>query len=325
LLELEPNYAEAHYNLGMFLLQLGCYEEGWRECEHRLSCATVRRDFSRPRWNGERAKGRTILVYGEQGFGDALQFIRFVPLVRPKAGARRVILETHPALVRLLTQSGGWEAEITPGFQSAENALPSFDSQIPLLSLPLALGLFDPLPMTAAYLRADPELRRAWRERLGARSKPRVGLVWAGSADHTGDRLRSIPAKALLPLLQLRNLEFYSLQLGPPAAATTALAAAGLIDLTAHISDFADTAALLAELDLIISVDTAVAHLAGAMARPVWTLLPLQSEWRWGPAGEATPWYPTMRLFRQPAWGDWGAVVQRVAAELRTVQATPGL
>jgi hypothetical protein len=171
--------------------------------------------------------------------------------------------------------------------------------------------------MTGPYLHADSELRRQWRDRLGAASALRVGLVWAGSPEHQGDRFRSIQPEILRPLLRMPGLEFHSLQIGSPGREAPALAASGLRDFTASIHDFADTAAYIAELDLIIAVDTAVAHLAGAMARPVWTLLPAPADWRWGWTGDSTPWYPTMRLFRQLAPGEWDAVVQRVAVELR--------
>jgi hypothetical protein len=316
-LEIRPAYAEAHNNLGIFLLHLGRYEEGWREFEHRLQCATSPRHFSKPRGQGERVEGRTLLIHWEQGYGDALQFARYAPLVRERSGAERVILETHPGMARLLAQSSGWNAEIVSNLADDETRLPPFDCQVPLMSLPLALGIFEPLPMTAAYVHADPELRQEWRQRLGDSSRKRVGLVWAGSTEHKGDRLRSIPPEKLRPLTQIQGLEIYSLQIGPTAVDTQRLRAAGLIDLTEHIHDFADTAALVAELDLVISVDTAVAHLAGAMGREVWTLLPFPSDWRWGLSSDTTPWYPTMRLFRQPHPGDWDAVVESGAKELK--------
>jgi tetratricopeptide (TPR) repeat protein len=314
-LALKPVFPEAHNDLGILLLLLGHYEEGWQEFESRLECNKVKRRFSKPRWNGERAVGQTILIHVEQGFGDALQFIRYVPLVRARSGAARVIMETLPGVVRLLTQNGGWDAEIVSGLNSDESGLPPYDLQVPLMSVPRALGLIEPLSAGSPYLHADPALRRDWRERLGSGSATRVGLVWAGNPEHKADHLRSMPADRFLPLLRIPGFEFYTLQIGSQHHAST-LTEAGLIDHTAHLEDFADTAAFVAELDLIISVDTAVAHLGAAMGRPVWLLLPYQSEWRWGLKGETTPWYPTMRLFRQPVPGDWAAVVQRLAAEL---------
>jgi hypothetical protein len=228
-------------------------------------------------------------------------------------------METHPALARLFTQNGGWNAEILRRLDWKESSLPPYDFQVPLLSLPVALGVFEPLPMAQEYLRADPGLRQKWRERLGPVSAIRVGLVWAGNPEHLLDRLRSIAPERLLSLLQLSGFQFYCLQPGIRTGSALRLIEAGVIDLTMHISDFADTAAFVAELDLVISVDTAVAHLAGAMGRPVWTLLPFVRDWRWGLEGETTPWYPTMRLFRQPAYDDWDSVVQSVAAELEAM------
>jgi hypothetical protein len=255
-------------------------------------------------------------VYGEQGLGDALHFVRYLPLLRHRSGASRILLEAHPKLARLFTQSGGWTAEIVPGHRSEESALPPFDCHVPLLSLPLALGRYEPMPMADAYLHADPVLRDEWRQRLGARSSLRVGLVWAGNPEHKLDSLRSIPPEKLLPLLHTPGGEFYSLQMGLPTGGSAQWAAAGLIDHTKHLADFADTAALLAELDLVISVDTATAHLAGALGRPVWVMLPFQAEWRWGSTGDRTPWYPTMRLFRQSDFGDWDGVVASVTLHL---------
>jgi hypothetical protein len=319
-LTLQPDFSIAHHNLGIYLLLAGRYEEGWNEYEHRLECAEERRKSSRPRWNGERVEGRTILIQWEQGYGDVLQFARYVPLVRDRAGAERVILETHPQMARLFNESGGMNADVVSRLTVDEALLPEHDYFVPLMSLPHALGLFEPLPVPREYLVADPVRRRDWRERLGLSSKARVGLAWAGSATHHEDRLRSIPPATLLPLLQRPEFEFYSLQVGPQGRQIQSLEEQGLIDLTTQIVDFADTAALIAELDLIITVDTAVAHLAGAMGRPVWTLLSFVPDWRWGMQGESTPWYPTMRLFRQPKRGDWDSVLERVDNELARLQ-----
>jgi tetratricopeptide (TPR) repeat protein len=315
-LALKLGFAAARYNLGLSLLQLGQYEEGWREYEYRPEGAHAPQRFSQPLWTGERAEGRTILICNEQGYGDTIQFARYVSLVKARSGAHRVVLETQPPLARLFAQNGGFEAEIAPGRNLEEITLPPFDFHVSLLSLPLALQQFEPL-QKESYLHANPELRHTWHQKLAVRSGIRVGLVWAGSPLHRQNRRRSMRAEQFQPLLQIPGLELYSLQGGPESAQGQALAEAGLIDLTAGIADFADTAAILAELDLIITVDTAIAHLAGALGRPVWLLLPFPAEWRWGMAGEATPWYPSMRLFRQPAPGDWETVVQRVESELR--------
>jgi hypothetical protein len=245
-----------------------------------------------------------------------LQFARYAPLVGPRSGSQRVLMEVPPALARLFAQNLGREMDMVAADNPEETSLPPFDCWVPLLSLPLTLRLFEPWPMNGPYLHADPELRRRWRARLEPVPGIRVGLVWAGNPAHKLDCVRSIPPEKLLPFLQIPGVRCYSLQIPSPRHPAASLESAGLVDLTMHIADFADTAALLAELDLIIAVDTGVAHLAGAMGRPVWTLLPFEREWRWGINGELTPWHPTMRLFSQATAGDWDAVVRRAAAEL---------
>ena len=210
----------------------------------------------------------------------------------------------------------GDDAEIIARQTPDETPLPQFDRHIPLHSLPLALGLFEPQHPAHPYLRADPEMRAVWRQRIGPAPVFRVGLAWAGNRGRRHLHRRSIPCEKLLPLFRVPGVTFHSLQTNAPDSDHARLAGAGLTDLTSHITDFADTAALISELDLVISVDTSVAHLAGALGKPVWTLLPFVPDWRWGIEREDTPWYPTMRLFRQPAMGDWDSVIQRVAGEL---------
>ena len=313
-----PDFAPVHWNLALLLMRIGRWEEGWREYEWRWrhdGFASQRRNFPVPQWDDSRAKDATVLIHTEQGFGDTLQFLRYVPLVAARVG--RVILECPEKLVRLVVQSGGWNADIVV---RGTGALPLFDRHIPMLSLPLALGHFEPLPMEAPYLRADSGMRAAWRERIGSSSDRRVGLAWAGSPEHRQDARRSIAEEKLLPLLHMPDVRFFSLQAGPRGALPQVLADAGVTDLRPHLTDFADTAALMAELDLIITVDTSVAHLAGALGRPVWMLLPYVPDWRWGLEKEDTPWYPSMRLFRQPRMGDWDSVIRRVAEELRALQ-----
>jgi tetratricopeptide (TPR) repeat protein len=319
MLALKPGDSGAHFNLGQSLLLLGRYEQGWREYEHRFECLPIGTMRSKPRWDGKRTEGRTILIYNEQGFGDTLQFARYLPLVRQLSGAQRILFRCQRPLLRLFAQTPDFDAELIPDLQQEEAALPPFDFHLPLLSLPLTLGLYEPRSMDA-YLSADPPMRQAWRDRLGAPTGIRVGLVWAGSGTNKGNRRRSMPAEQFRPLLQIPEMTFYTLQIGPENAQGQALADAGLIDLTEHITDFADTAAFLAELDLLITVDTAVAHLAGAMGQPVWLLLPSPAEWRWGVTSETTPWYPSMRLFRQNPGDNWDSVINRIADELKSVR-----
>jgi tetratricopeptide (TPR) repeat protein len=320
------DHADAHWNLSITLLFLGRYEEGWREFEWRwriVDALPVLRNFSAPQWEGEAMPGLTLLLHAEQGLGDAIQFARYLPAVRERAQAARLIVEVPMELTRLLAESG-WDGVDVVGRRDWSSAhLPAFDRHLPMLSLPLVLGRYEPLRLAAPYLRADPALRAEWRTRFKCGNLLRVGLAWAGNRAHKGDARRSIPFEKLAPLLRVPEVRFYSLQIAPPAPSDPRL-----VDETRHIKDFADTAALVEELDLIISVDTAVAHLAGGLGRPVWLLLPAVPDWRWGPAGESTLWYPSMRLFRQPRMGAWEPVIEAVCAELekpsRTSLRSPG-
>lgn len=313
-----PELARTHTNLAHALLLTGQFEEGWREYEWRWrdpKFPSQPRNFAAPRWDGSPMPGRTILLHTEQGYGDAIHFLRYLPLVRERSAASRVIVECSAPLVRLFAESVGDDAEVFERVDWEGNKLPSFDCHLPFLSLPFALRKFAPMPMATPFLHADPARRAAWRECL----QPgfRVGLVWAGSTWHRRDRRRSIPVEQLAPLLRLEGVSFYSLQIG--AKEKTSTLPPPIHDLTSHITDFADTAALVAELDLVISVDTSVVHLAGALGRPVWTLLPFVPDWRWGLERDDTLWYPSMRLFRQRVMDDWDEVVARVAHELSTM------
>lgn len=309
-ISLRPDFVRAHGNLALLLLLLGRYAEGWREQEWRLPSPSG----PGPRWNGAPVPGQTLLVHAEQGFGDMLQFFRYLPLVKDRSRAR-VILFCQRELVRLFDDSNRG-AEIIAN--DTKTALSSFDQQVPLFSLPLALNLPDPWHPPTAYLHANRKLRETWRQRLGSHLAFRVGLVWSGNPVQGDDASRSLTFEHLQPLLRLPHIDFYRLQIASHGAD------ANLIDLTGYITDFADTAALMAELDLIITVDTAAAHLAGALGLPIWTLLSSLPAWRWGLQGEKTPWYPSMRFFRQKATGDWGEVIQRVAEALRAACAPSG-
>jgi tetratricopeptide (TPR) repeat protein len=318
-----PDLASAHWNLSLLLLLLGHYAEGWKEHEWRWTALSIARpEIAAPQWNGHPMEGQTLLLHAEQGFGDTIQFLRYVPLVRVRARAAKVYLMCMRPLARLLTELGGWDAEILPRDRWDEEPMLRFDAHLPLLSLPLALGIFepnDPRLLPIPYLHVNPESQSAWRERLGERTGLRVGLAWAGSSRHRNDRLRSIPWETVLSLLQVPDVQFYSLQVEPGAPTTDA----GLHDLTADIVDFLDTAALIAELDLIISVDTAAAHLAGALGKTTWLLLPFIPDWRWGVEHSNTPWYPNLRIFRQPATGDWESVIHRIKKEFERCPQAP--
>ncbi len=307
---LRPEVADSHHNLGMTLLAQGDWAAGWPEYEWRWrtpQLAKARRVFAQPQWVGERAAGRTLLIYAEQGFGDTLQFCRYAPLAA--ALGMRVILQVPQPLVRLLASLPGVDRVLADG-----ETPPSFDLVCPMLSLPLAFGA-TPLNVPAEpYLRADPS---AW-EGLFVTRERRIGLVWAGNPRrHSAflaavDRRRSLDAAALKPLLALRGVRFVSLQ----KDGGTLPADAGAIDVMDRMRDFADTAALIAKLDLVLSVDTAVAHLAAAMGKPVWLLDRFDPCWRWIAGRTDTPWYPTMRIYRQPAAGDWASVVAAVTRDV---------
>ncbi|WP_158240471.1 tetratricopeptide repeat protein [Telmatospirillum siberiense] len=318
---LNPRYAEALTNRGMAHLANGNDESGWDDYEWRWKgglANLAERDFSEPRWQGEDLTGRTILLHGEQGFGDVIQFVRYAPLVAARGGT--VVVEAYPPLARLLDSLDG-----TLRIVAAGDPLPPFDCHLPLMSLPHVMGTaIGTRPSIVPYLRATAEDVAAWRHRLAGLRKPRVGLVWAGNprlqdaGAHAIDRRRSLPLSRLGPLLSLPGIDFVSVQTGMAAGQLDDVAQAlRPADFSTHLGDFADTAGLLANLDLLISVDTAPAHLAGAMGKPVWILSRFDGCWRWGRGREDSPWYPTLRLFRQMAPEDWDGVVERVTASLR--------
>jgi Flp pilus assembly protein TadD len=306
-LRLRPDYPDAQVNLAFTLLQAGRFAEGWHAHEHRFRAQAWRdykNDFPAPRWQGEPLAERTLLIHAEQGLGDAIHFCRYLSRIEPGA---QVIVRLQAPLVRLLAAS-------FPALQIiAENEpLPRFDLECPLLSLPHVLAGD---PSAAPYLAADPALvptRRGWLDRLPGR---RVGLVWAGNSRLAADARRSIPLAALAPLGEIDGISFVSLQRGQ-AAARQALPGLSLHDRTSDLNDFADTAALVSALDLVIGVDTAVIHLAGALGRPVWLLNRADTDWRWMAKASTSTLYPTLREFRQEAIGDWSGVITAVQRAL---------
>jgi len=309
-LELMPTHGNARFNYACLLLLRGDFAGGWPLYEARwdVLLQPLLARFTCPAWDGGEPAGRTVLLHAEQGFGDAIQFIRYAPQAA-ECGAH-ILVQAPSLLTPLLGAARGVEEVITTG-----DPLPQFDFHLPMLSLPMVFQTTpENLPHDVPYLSADATRSAAWKERLGSPtpSRSRVGLVWAGSATHPRRTLRDISFEKLRPLLEAENAEFFSLQLG-----TATPTDQRVIDHTAHLHDFADTAGLIAQLDLVITVDTAVAHLAGALGKPVWTLLPFVPDWRWGLEREDSPWYPTMRLFRQPTLGDWDSVIRRVSEELR--------
>ena len=303
-----PDFSEAQLEIAHCALAEGDFASGWSAYEWRWKTAQMRDcrlPSGQPQWLGATAlSGKTILVWAEQGAGDTLQFVRLAPRLLPLAG--RVIVRVQAPLRRLI-ESLDPRIEVI----SDEQPLPAHDVHVPLLSLPLALGLDDVPPCPAPYLRADPRDVARWRERLGDRQGVRVGLVWAGLSSGLPNPSRDIAPSLLAPLAAL-PVEFVSLQL--PAGEVPALPRLRIF--TDELTDFGQTAALIETLDLVLSVDTAVAHLAGALGKPCWLLLRASGEWRWQYGREDSPWYPSLTIFRQQLPGDWEGVVARVAAAL---------
>jgi tetratricopeptide (TPR) repeat protein len=310
-LALNPNLAAAHGSKGLALLGLGDYAAGFAEYEWRWRCdtfTTASRDFGRPMWDGSDPSGRTILVHTEQGFGDVIQFARYVPMLAARGA--KVMLECHPSLRPLLQSLAGVVRVIPAGM-----SWPDFDMHLPLLSLPRVFGTtINSIPAQVPYLSADAARIVLWRDRVPGPGL-KVGLTWWGNSKP--DPARSCPLAALAPLAAVPGVTYFSLQKGDvPADAVAAPAGLRLVDCSKEIKDFSDTAAAIHALDLIITIDTAAAHLAGALGKPTWTLLPRAADWRWMADRADSPWYPTMRLFRQAQQGDWPEVARRVAVEL---------
>jgi tetratricopeptide (TPR) repeat protein len=306
---------EAEFAASLVRLRRGQFARGWRDYEWRWQQASweaQRRDFAAPLWLGnEPLSGRTILLHAEQGFGDTLQFVRYAKLVAGRGAI--VLLEVQPALKPLLS---GLE-RVAQIFARGE-PLPRFELHCPLMSLPLAFGTaLDTIPAEIPYIKAPADRLAQWQARLGEPRSLRVGIVWAGSAVHKNNHNRSIAFDRFRSLLSASDVSFVSLQneLAPADAATVGRHA-NVIHIGGELRDFADTAAVVSLLDVVVSADTAVVHLAGALGRPVWALLPFAPDFRWLLEREESPWYPTARLFRQPRTGDWESVLARVRDEL---------
>lgn len=324
-IRIDPNHAEANWNKGIALLLSGMLEEGWKGYEWRWKTinqkAFVRR-FSKPLWTGtESLKNKTILLYSEQGFGDTIQFSRYVNLVH-KLGAS-VILEVEKPLVELLTNLEGVSQVIMKGSE-----LPPFDYQCPLLSLPLAFNTtLDTIPASNAYIPVNKEKIDIWKGILGKSKKPKVGVVWSGGFRANQPELMSTNDRRNISLnifckLQNKNVEFYSLQKGEPAESEIRGRERELWpdhnfhNYSKELFNFSDTAALIANLDLVICVDTATAHLAAAIGKPVWLLSRFDGCWRWLLDRDDSPWYPTVRLYRQDTPYDWDSVIGRIGRDL---------
>ncbi len=317
-LALAPDFAQAHWNLALALLAHGEFAEGWTEYEWRLripELARHERQYAGARWDGSIRPGQTLLVTAEQGLGDTLQFIRFAQFVA-KRGVR-VVVSAPRALVRLLATPPGVDDVYGP-----DDALPAYDAHAPVIALARALGIrADAIPAAVPYLATDPKRRAEIAPALARDAGLKVGLAWSGSRRNTNDRRRSIALSALSRLLALPGVSWYSLQREDDETDIERVPAARTLARLPARNDFDGTAALVDALDLIVSVDTSLAHLAGALARPTWVLLPFASDWRWQQERTDSPWYPTVRLFRQPRTGDWDAVVARAGDELAALAA----
>ena len=308
----EPDNAEPIANLGLIHLLQGDFEAGWAEYEARWRVGVGdERAFSEKRWKGEPLDGARILIFAEQGLGDTIQFARYAPMIRACGGD--VVLEVQPPLKKLLSQTDGTSCVMSRG-----EALPEFTWQCPLMSVPLALGTrLDTIPAATPYIRVDAGRAEAWRSRLTGNAK-RIGLAWAGSPAHPRNRLRSIPLELMIPLLRVKQACFYSLQFGEGVEQIKQLPRdVPLFDFGEELKELTELAALVANLDLVITVDTAVAHLAGGIGKPVWILLGKGCDWRWLLEREDSPWYPSARLFRQAKVGDWTEMLSRVEKELK--------
>src|SRR6266702_2917791 len=314
-LAVDPGNAHTIWNLALLQMLTGDFERGWlgREARWKASLGLVDRGFSQPLWLGDQPiEGKTILLHADEALGDAIQFARYVPIVA--ALGAQVILEVQPAIQQLL----GGITGIAICIERSSSTSLAFDLHCPLGSLPLAFGTrLDTIPLAESYLPAPPAAHvKAWQDRLGPRTRFRVGLVWSGSLDHKNDHNRSMALRTLAPLLDC-DVQFVSLQKGVRDQDRAFLGERpDIVDLTEQLTDFSDTAALISCLDLVISVDTSVVHLAGALGTPVWTMLPFNPDWRWLLNRDDSPWYSSMRLFRQPKRGDWASVVDCVRLEL---------
>lgn len=319
-IRVRPDFGEAHFALGQVLLMQGQYEEGWREYDWRWTLAdygwlrNIHGAFEQPRWRGEDISAKTILLYAEQGLGDAIQYVRYVPALVRRAG--HVVLAVHPPLLPLFAGLDGVEVVALD-----QVPLPPFDTHCPLMGLGEMFGTrADTIPAEAPYLSPDPAKVEQWRKRIGAGGF-KVGIVWAGNPTQMGDRWRSPRLAAIAPLFSLPGVQFVALQKGPGRDDLKQLPLPGnVLDLGDEIKDFADTAGIMAGLDLMITSCTAPLHLAAALGVPTWAVIPYAPHFLWQLDRDDSPWYPTLRLYRQDRAGsDWSAPVGRMAEDLKTL------
>ena len=312
---LDPQNVTAHFNLAVTYLLMGDYQRGWPQYEHRWNyehLAGTLPQHSQPRWRGEDIKGRTILIVGEQGHGDNIQFVRFVYNLHMRGA--RVKLQVTDGLIPLLSNRsimewvGGYNDD--PG---------DFDVWCPVMSLPGILGItLENIPQVQSYLNADPVRQQQWQDRLGPKTRMRVGIGWSGRSDSWINQHKSVPFETVCDMIKNNpQYEWINLQVDATAQAEETLAQLGVTRYPGMISNFADTAALMQHLDVVVGVDTAVSHLAGSLGRPTWIMLnDYAADWRWLRDRDSSPWYPSVRLFRQPQRGDWSSVTKKISQYL---------
>lgn len=309
-----PGNLGFRFDLAETLLLFGQFDRGWREYRHRYGLehtARIARKVQRPRWDGQPIPGRTLLIHDEQGFGDSFQFIRMVEWAKARSQAR-IVLEVAPEILSMAQRSAGHDEVIARG-----TLPPAFDVHCEMMSLPMVMGLqVSDLPGKVPYLSADPDRLKRWRKSLSGLPRPLVALNWAGRPTLYNGQNRAASLAALAPLAA-SGATFLSIQKGAPAKeAHVPPSGLNVINLDSEIADFEDTAAILTIADLLISIDSAPAHLAGALGRPAWIMLGFVADWRWLLDRSDSPWYPTLRLFRQPKHNDWETVVRCLAREL---------
>ncbi len=318
-LAINPKYAEAHRNRAFVWLAQGRYREGWREFEWRLACDDLPMpQFAKPQWDGSPLDGRKLLLYGEQGLGDTLQFMRYVPLVEEHGG--QAVLGVPASLIALLTVSGFGRWIVPRGTDAA------YDLHCPLLSFPHLFGGEDGRPLwRGPYLKADPARIARWRDPLAAIGGFKVGIAWAGNPGYLHDRYRSVRLEAFAPLARVPGVRLVSLQKGAGDDLRRVAGQIPIVDLgdsfDAEGGAFMDTAAVISHLDLVVGVNSSIAHLSGGLGAPVWMALQRSVDWRWPASSEQTPWYPSMRIFHQQRLGDWSPVFEVMAERLAVLAA----
>ncbi len=313
-LKIDPDLADAHNNLGLAYLLTGAFEEGWREYQWRHKVENgppAVTHHQKPKWDGSDFSGKTLYIYPEQGFGDVIQFSRYIPLVANRGG--HIIYRVAPVLAELvgtLDSVGAINLESEPEPKN-------FDIHVSLMDLPQVMRTtIENIPGNCPYFHVDKNRIKIWGRRLGVKKSFRVGLIWAGQPNHENDHNRSIDPGIFAPLCKIDEVSLFSLQMGHPDQASEVFGK-DVTDLTSQINSFSDTAAAMKNLDLVLSVDTSAAHLAGAIGCKVWTLLPFMPDWRWLLNRTDSPWYPQMTLYRQPEIGDWSSVIGQVAGDIK--------